>query len=49
MEKVHPIHKSQLLSYSKLLDIPLGLTINVCALTLTEGIARLMLLGANVD
>ena len=28
VEKVHPIHKAQLLSYMKLLDVPLGLIIN---------------------
>ena len=47
VEKVHPIHKAQLLSYMKLLDIPLGLVINFHALKLTEGISRLILPGAN--
>ena len=34
VEKVHPIHQAQLLSYMKLLDIPLGLIINFHAMKL---------------
>jgi GxxExxY protein len=49
VEIVHPIHKAQLLSYMKLLDIPLGLIINFHVLKLTDGLSRLMLPGANVD
>ncbi len=49
VEKVHPIHKAQLLSYMKLLDIPLGLIINFHALKLTEGVSRLILPGANQE
>ena len=49
VEKVHPIHKAQLLSYMKLLDIPLGLIINFHALQLTEGVSRLILPGANLE
>ena len=49
VEKVHPIHKAQLLSYMKLLDIPLGLTINFHALKLTEGVSRLIFPGANQE
>ena len=49
VEKVHPIHKAQLLSYLKLLDIPLGLIINFHALQLTEGVSRLILPGANQE
>lgn len=49
VEKVHPIHKAQLLSYMKLLDIPLGLVINFHALKLTDGISRLILPGANQE
>ena len=49
VEQVHPIHKAQLLSYMKLLDIPLGLVVNFHALKLTEGISRLILPGANVE
>lgn len=47
VETVHPIHKAQLLSYMKLLAIPLGLLINFHALRLTEGVSRLILPGAN--
>ncbi len=49
VEKVHPIHQAQLLSYMKLLDIPLGLIINFHALKLTEGVSRLILPGANQE
>ena len=34
VETVHPIHKAQLLSYMKLLDVPLGLLINENAVVL---------------
>jgi GxxExxY protein len=47
VEKVHPINKAQLLSYMKLLDIPLGLIINFNVVKLTDGISRLILPGAN--
>ena len=47
VEEVAPIHKAQLLSYMKLLDIPLGLIINFHALKLTDGVSRLILPGAN--
>jgi GxxExxY protein len=49
IEEVLPIHKAQLLSYMKLLDIPLGLIINFHALKLTEGVSRLILPGANLE
>ena len=47
IEAVQPIHKAQLLSDRKLLDIPLGLIINFNELKLTDGISRLILPGAN--
>ena len=47
VEKVHPIHQAQLLSYMKLLDMPLGLLINFHELKLTDGVSRVILLGAN--
>jgi len=47
VEKVIPIHKAQLISYMKLLDVPLGLIINFHELVVTKGISRLMLPGAN--
>ena len=46
---IHPINKAQLLSYMKLLDIPLGLIINFNELKLTDGVARLILPGANLE
>ena len=49
VEKVHPINKAQLLSYMKLLDIPLGLIINFNVVKLTDGLSRLILPGANLD
>ena len=47
VEQILPIHKAQLLSYMKLLDVPLGLLINFHELKLTDGVARLILPGAN--
>ena len=47
VEKVLPIHKAQLLSYMKLLDIPLGLLINYHEPLLKDGITRLILPGAD--
>lgn len=49
VEEVHKINKAQLLSYMKLLDIPLGLIINFNVLKLTDGVSRLILPGANTD
>ncbi len=47
VEAIHPIHKAQLLSYMKLLDVPLGLLINFNVPKLTDGVSRLILPGAN--
>jgi GxxExxY protein len=49
VQEVLPIHKAQLLSYIKLLDIPLGLIINFHELKLAEGVVRMILPGANRD
>ena len=49
VDKVLPIHKAQLLSYMKLLDIPLGLIINFNSIKLTDGVSRLILLGADSE
>lgn len=46
-ESVQPIHKAKLLSYMQLLDVPLGLILNFHELRLTDGVARLMLRGAD--
>ncbi len=47
VQTVLPIHKAQLLSYMKLLNIPLGLLINYHELKLVDGIQRMILPGAN--
>jgi len=47
VESIAPIHKAQLLSYMKLLDVPLGLLINFNSLRLKDGVSRLILAGAN--
>jgi GxxExxY protein len=46
-EKILPIHKAQLLSYMKLLNIPIGLLINFHELKVSDGVHRLILPGAN--
>jgi GxxExxY protein len=47
VQEILPIHKAQLLSYMKLLNVPLGLVINFDVERLTDGIARLILAGAS--
>jgi GxxExxY protein len=47
VQEILPIHKAQLLSYMKLLDIPIGLIFNFHETRLTDGIARMILPGAN--
>jgi GxxExxY protein len=49
VEKVLPVHKAQLLSYMKLLNVPLGLLINFHEVKVTDGISRLILPGANCE
>jgi GxxExxY protein len=46
VEKTLPIHKAQLLSYMKLLNIPIGLLINFHEMKVTDDISRLVLPGA---
>jgi GxxExxY protein len=48
VQEVLPIHKAQLLSYMKLLNIPLGLLINFHEMKLVDGVHRLIFPGANV-
>jgi GxxExxY protein len=48
VEAILPIHKAQLLSYMKLLDVPVGLLINFNTPKLTDGVSRLILPGANL-
>ncbi|MCR9297029.1 MAG: GxxExxY protein [bacterium] len=43
------MNKAQLLSYMKLLDVPLGLLINFNHLKLSEGVTRMILPGANLE
>lgn len=45
VERILPIHKAQLLSYMKLMDVPIGLLINYNVLKLTDGVSRLILPG----
>jgi GxxExxY protein len=47
VEKIVPLHKAQLLTYMKLLNVPLGLSINFNVSTLTDGLHRLILRGAD--
>ena len=46
-QEILPIHKAQLLSYMRLLDIPIGLIINFHEPKLTDGIARMIIPGSN--
>ena len=45
--KILPIHKAQLLSYMKLLNVPIGLLINFNEMRLIEGVHRLILPSAD--
>ena len=47
VEQVHPVHKAQLMSYMKLLDVPLGMVVNFHTLKLVDGLSRLILRGAS--
>jgi len=47
VEAILPIHKAQLLSYMKLLDVPVGLLINFNVPRLVDGVSRLILRGAD--
>ncbi len=47
VDEVLPIHKAQLLSYLKLLDVPLGLLINFHELRLVDGAHRMILQDAD--
>jgi GxxExxY protein len=48
VERILPIHKAQLLSYMRLLNIPIGLLINFNESKLTDGVSRLILPGTNL-
>jgi len=47
VQETLPLHKAQLLSYMKLLNIPVGLILNFHEVKLVDGISRLILPGAN--
>ena len=47
VEKILPIYKAKLLTYMKLLNIPVGLIINFNEMILKDGIFRMILPGAN--
>lgn len=47
VQEILPIHKAQLLSYMKLLNVPVGLILNFHELKLTDGVVRMILPGAN--
>jgi GxxExxY protein len=47
VQTILPIHKAQLLSYMKLLNIPIGLLINFHEMKLIDAVHRLILPGAN--
>ncbi len=48
VEHVLSVHKAQLMSYMKLLNVPVGLLINFNSPRLVDGISRLILPGANI-
>jgi GxxExxY protein len=48
VQEVLPIHKAQLMSYMKLLNVPVGLLINFHSARLTDGVSRMILPGANL-
>ena len=47
VEKILPIHKAQLLSYMKLLNVPIGLLVNFHEGKVTDGIRRMLLPESN--
>jgi GxxExxY protein len=47
VQEILPIHKAQLLSYMKLLDVPVGLVINFHEMKLVDGVHRMILPGSN--
>jgi GxxExxY protein len=47
VEKVLPVHKAQLLSHMKLLNVHIGRLINFHEPKLVDGISRLILAGSN--
>lgn len=48
VERILSIHKAQLISYMKLLHVPVGLLVNFHEVVLKNGLSRLILPGANL-
>ena len=46
VERILPVHKAQLVTYMKRLDVPLGLLINFNVARLVDGVSRLILPGS---
>ena len=46
VQQMLPIHRAQVLTYLRLLEVPLGLLINFHEIRLVEGLERLVLPGA---
>lgn len=46
VQKIIPVHKAQLLSYMKLLNVPIGLVMNFHEVKLVDGVHRMILHGA---
>jgi iron complex transport system substrate-binding protein len=42
VEKLIPVHSKQLLTYMRLMDLPVGFLINFGAVTLKEGLHRIV-------
>jgi iron complex transport system substrate-binding protein len=42
VERLHQVHKAQILTYIRILDLPVGLLINFGGLTLKEGLVRVV-------
>jgi iron complex transport system substrate-binding protein len=42
VEQLRPVHRAQLLTYIRLLTLPVGLLINFGGLTLKEGLVRVV-------
>ena len=49
VDQILPAHKAQLMSYLRLLNVPLGLLINFHEIDLKRGISRYILKGADRD
>ncbi|MCA9077406.1 MAG: GxxExxY protein [Planctomycetaceae bacterium] len=47
VQEVHPIHKAQLLSFIKLMDVPVRLVVNFHEMKLVDGVHRMLLPGTN--